>query len=149
LGLEHIYIRLQPPLISRGFNSYRQYPDKLYIAAQATQSSLSLNQLSTTILNNNPQHQSQPTNQYQHHLISPPTQTNPPTPPKMSSSNWEQHFLDKFIASSSRPATPTSSQPQPRNASPARWRPSARYNGLPTPSSSGSDRVPSNTSAAH
>jgi hypothetical protein len=89
--------------------------------------------------------------QHQHPLTSPihpqqPYQPHQTQTTKMSSSNWEQHFLDKFLASSSRPATPTTSQP--RNASPARWRPSSRYNSLQPQSPTGSDRIATTTTSA-
>jgi hypothetical protein len=41
------------------------------------------------------------------------------SPATMPSADWEQHFLDKFIASSSRSSSPAASTP--RNSSPARW----------------------------
>jgi hypothetical protein len=118
LGLEHIYILLPTSVNTWGFTHINNI--------STVHTSLTLDQLSTST--STPKTTNQPTSTSQPHLTS---HSNKPTnPPKMSSANWEQHFLDKFIASSSRPATPTSSQPQPRNASPARWRPSARYNGL-------------------
>jgi hypothetical protein len=124
---------------------HRIVPDQYLILNTQDQSqSTSIVRININI-NINSQHQAQSPSS-QPHLTSQPKQINQTT--TMSSANWEQHFLDKFIASSSRPTTPTSSQPQPRNASPARWRPSARYNDLPTPRSSGSDRVATNTTSA-
>ena len=96
------------------------------------------------------------------HLISPPqpnsTQINLKST-TMPSSDWEQHFLDKFIAGSSRPASPASpsSSPlssQPRTSSPARRNMTPSYNTLQQPHStnlgrtSSPARLPANITSA-
>jgi len=63
-----------------------------------------------------PQHKSNPIGQDQKK-----TQTT-----TMPSADWEQHFLDKFLASSSRSSSPNPTASMPRNSSPARWTSSPR-----------------------
>jgi hypothetical protein len=75
------------------------------------------------------------TNIDNHHPIDQKTTTPPPpttsplqtghvksdTTATMPSADWEQHFLDKFLASSSRSSSPSPTASTPRNSSPARW----------------------------
>jgi hypothetical protein len=62
--------------------------------------------------------------QNHHHYHHPKRQRRHPARTKtktMPSADWEQHFLDKFLASSSRASSPSPTSPTPRNSSPARW----------------------------
>jgi hypothetical protein len=82
----------------------------------------------------------------------PPQQHDTTNLTTMPSSDWEQHFLDKFIAGSSRPASPASSQP--RTSSPARRNMTSAYTGHQQPHStaigrtSSPARMPTNITSA-
>ena len=77
-----------------------------------------------------------------------------PTSQAMPSSDWEQHFLDKFIAGSSRPASPASPSSQQRTSSPARRNMTSGYTGHQQPHSAAIGRtlsparLPSNITSA-